>query len=132
MKTEWTEVTTFNINRGHPYQVGIRRYIYSFAPRWWDRLRPFKETFVLPFHTNDDNVNGDAFGHYRLLTDPDFTVRGNNVVEWARNAISSGRVHLRFEVSYDLMSGREPITMLTARFSDRKMAVMFKLMFGGR
>lgn len=125
----WIEETKLKyVNKGP--QVGIRTYTYEFREKWWHRFMPFRSLQTRQFDTNEISVNGDSNGHRMVLANPDFEINGHNVVEWCRATISQGRVHLCFTVTYEVMSGTDPLTLMEARFSDRRLATLFKLTFG--
>lgn len=93
----------------------------------------------MPFETIETATNGDAHGHLRVLEDPDFTVKGRNVMEWARQSISKGKADFQFVVDRSIggeADGRrkgsflDPDFTLIARFSDPGTAALFKLAFG--
>lgn len=125
----WLEKTTIEyVFRGA--QIGIRKYTYEYRQRWWHRFIPYRAAFLREFDTIETTVNGDLFGHLTVLANPDFSINDYNVMAWAKEAVYRGHAKLEFSVTYELMSGRESIMMLDARFSDRRTAMLFKLTFG--
>lgn len=133
----WTQRTWYRGGGDSPF-INRRVYKYHFEDQWFHFLTRYKHEIRLPFNTADIATNGDAHGHLRVLADPDFTVKGRNVMEWARQSISQGKVDFQFVVDRSIGgedSGRgssflDPDLILIARFSDPGTAALFKLAFG--
>lgn len=127
----WTEETDWQDSQGKTMRPPARRwYRYYFQERWWHRYTRYQVVMESPFHTIETSVNGDSNGHRAVLADPDFTIKDREVVPWMRQYVKTGKACFEFNVSYELMSGQQSTMMMTARFSDKKTALLFKLSFG--
>ena len=130
----WKEKTYWRGGGDIPHK-DERYYVYSFSEKWWDKLLPYRVKFRKEFTTREVNTNGCSMGHRVVLEDPDFLVNGMNVVEWARNVVSRGRVELVFLIDkgdpyHNPDRFGPPKLFLTAKFSDKGLASLFKLTFG--
>ncbi len=136
MNPAWSEKTWWRGGGDIP-SVNKRYYQYHFEDQWFRWINRYKAEFSLPFDTIHLNTNGDANGHKMVLEKPDFMVRGINVMEWAKESISAGKADFLFEVDagdvWALAKKQEPLTCnLRARFTDKSLAMLFKLTFGGK
>lgn len=135
----WKQKTWYR-GGGDMVHQNRRLYRYSFSEKLTSPLCLKRTKLVLPFETKEVNTNGDAFGHFAVLQNPDFHIRGNNVMEWAKDTISKGWAEFVFEINggspfeaaEQRLRNNIDITQfrLQARFSDRGIASLFKLTFG--
>ncbi len=132
----WTQKTFHRGGGDIPYR-DERYYVYAFRDKWWRRLEPYRATVKVPFLTVEYGTLADYQAHHNVLCRPDFHLNGINIMEWAKETITQGNVHFSFLVDAgdpfeEAISGRNSKVefRLTARFSDRRMAILFKLTFG--
>ena len=132
----WTQRTWYRGGGDSPF-VNRRVYKYHFEDQWFHFITRYKHEIRLPFNTVETATQGDTHGHLRVLADPDFTVKDRNVMEWARQSISKGKVDFKFVIDAsldrDIGQGHSfvvPDLVLIARFSDPGTAALFKLAFG--
>lgn len=130
----WSEKTWY-AGGGDTMHQDKRYYRYRFSNEpWYMVFKPYQVSMTLPFETSELNTNGDSMGHQSVLVNPDFKVRNMNVMDWARDTIKNGRVDFLFEIDAGdpFVINQKTKCNLKARFSDKGIASLFKLTFGGR
>jgi len=130
----WKNRTRY-ISGGDGSLDSIRIYNYHFKDSFWGQLLPYRANITLPFDTrpgsfNGWNTNGDARGHLLELEEAPFCIKGHNVMEWARETITTGEANFEFRIEDTFIKiPRDNILTMTARFRDKGMAAMFKMAF---
>jgi len=130
----WKEKTWW-IGGGDVPCQNKRYYRYRFRERWWMRFKSYEVKIKVPFETQERALNGDRNGHFLTLKFPDFDVNGTNLMEWARETIHTGKAEFLFFIDagdpFEELIHQLPVLYeLTARFSSKSHAAMFKLIFG--
>lgn len=112
----------------------IRYFIYRFSDSIWERFKSLTHV-ELEF---DSNINFDSNENWVLkkaLDGAPFFIRGVDIMEWARENISTGRAIFEFRVDGSLETKMEKgrsEKILRASFSKKSHALLFKLTFGGK
>jgi hypothetical protein len=112
------------------FDLDCRIYQYRFASEWYHWATRCKYEIHVPFNTIETNTNGDSQGHRRVLEDPDFSVRDTNIMEWVKSCFTTGKADYTFYISRMTSDQWISHLELVARFSDRRQAIIFKMMFG--
>jgi hypothetical protein len=130
----WNEETFYRGGGDVPYQ-DRRVYRYRFKDKWTRVFTPYRVELNLPFSTIELNTRGCILGHNAVLKNPDFCIRGSNVMEWVRSMTITGKVEFTFIVDAgdpfdDVLRKLPPKCVLRAKFSNKGLASLFKLTFG--
>lgn len=126
---------TFHRGGGDTPLDSVRHYLYWFAQDWKSWFRRSRYKFEIPFDSIEKATRGDENGHKAALVDHPFFIKGLDVMEWAQTCVTRGFATFDFIVdgSIEEIWGKdEPSMILRAKFSDKGVAALFKLTFGGK
>lgn len=115
----------------------IRIYSYTFKNRWTDSFLRNRISITIPFEIDKPFVNSTLRDHQKILEAMPFYINGEQIMLWIKENITSGSAKFNFYVDNSLEYMSPPYTRrenlyLEAAFSDPKMAMLFKLCFGGK
>lgn len=113
-----------------------RKFKYFMCESWLDLLSSYQVKLTIPFEAIGD-ISACVDSKIRnkmLLKEKPFKINGLNPVDWAKENLR-GKCILAFTEDYGwsyIFKHGVPKRNLIAQFCDRDMAMVFKLMFGGK
>lgn len=113
----------------------------AFIDHWWSRLRgcPYRFNYDLTTAITNDSVSGQEA---LMATFLDLQMDGHSVMDWLEDN-ARGRIHMVVEMRDDLVqravvhlpsstAALDLPTTFSVGFSDKKLALMWKMVWGGK
>lgn len=125
---------TYHVGGGDNPGTSIRVYRYRFSDRWTNTFRFYKVKLNMPFENFKKAQGTNKIDYLQTLSEAPFFVKDHNVMDWAKECVTRGFASFEFEIdgSIEHIIHGDPELTLTAKFSDKGLASLFKLTFGGR
>jgi hypothetical protein len=128
------QTKTWYVGGGDDPLTLARYYRYRFRAPGLAGLKFYRSEQSLPFSDyveggDGHNINGDTRGHWLELERAPFEIGDRNVMDWAKECVTTGRAEFFFEIKRNDWINRINTNTLRVRFSDRSLAMMFKLAF---
>jgi len=126
----------------NPLNHGVYYHYYR-AGSFWDRFKPYRAEVILRNLTYESiGAWQDTKGRRIVLANNPWRHKGQHVWSWLEEMVQTGKVKMtvghEFSVEGRLIEAKrgqlpdEEKPWIRVRFSDKGMAALFKLTFGGR